>query len=91
MISLAALDVGMDAIVAEVKTEKETILQKLFALGIVPGIPLILEQRFPTYVIKVGRSRAALDRETAQTIFVRPQSPPTAPPKMPPSRSGSPR
>jgi len=85
MISLAALDVGMDAIVAEVKTEKETILQKLFALGIVPGISLILEQRFPTYVVKVGRSRAALDRETARTIFVRPQSPPTAPPKMSPS------
>jgi ferrous iron transport protein A len=83
MISLSALDVGISAIVAEIKTEQDTILHKLFALGIVPGMPLILEQRFPTYVIKVGRSRAALDRETAQTIFVDPQIPSPEPQKRP--------
>lgn len=70
MISLVGLDVGVDAMVVEIKTEKDTILHKLFAMGIMPGVPLILEQRFPSYVIKVGRSRAALDIATAQTIFV---------------------
>lgn len=31
---------------------------------------LILEQRFPSCAVKVGYTRAALDREIAATIFV---------------------
>ena len=40
------------------------------AMGITPGSSLIVEQRFPSYIVKVGYTRAALDREIAATIFV---------------------
>ncbi|AMW29781.1 MULTISPECIES: FeoA family protein [Arthrospira] len=70
MISLVSLDLRVDAIVVDIKTQQDTILHKLFAMGVMPGVPLLLEQRFPSYVIKIGRSRVALDTETAKTIFV---------------------
>lgn len=40
------------------------------AMGITPGSGLIVEQRFPSYIVKVGHTRAALDREIAASIFV---------------------
>lgn len=71
MIALASVKNGERGTVAALKTEDEAIIRKLMAMGVTPGISIILEQRFPSYIIKVGRTRAALDRETAQSIFVK--------------------
>jgi ferrous iron transport protein A len=40
------------------------------ALGIMPGIDIELEQKFPSYIIKIGRTRATLDQETAERIYI---------------------
>ncbi|MFQ5667708.1 MAG: metal-dependent transcriptional regulator [Candidatus Binatia bacterium] len=47
-------------------------LDRLCALGIVPGAPLQLHQRLPAFVIQVGGTDIALEAEIAADIFVVP-------------------
>ncbi len=46
-------------------------LQKLMAMGILPGKAIRLVQGFPSYVFQIGHSQFAVDREIAATIHVR--------------------
>jgi ferrous iron transport protein A len=70
MIQLSSVKQGKGGTVAALKTEDEAIVRRLMAMGVSPGIFLTLEQRFPSYIIKVGRTRAAVDQETARIIFL---------------------
>ncbi|MEA5600196.1 FeoA family protein [Nostoc sp. UHCC 0252] len=70
MNALSTVKIGQPQTVVSLETQDHAVLQKLMAFGILPGSNLVLEQRFPSYIITVGRTRAALDRETAQSIFV---------------------
>lgn len=67
---LSSVKIGHLKTVVGFQTQDESILRKLIALGIMPGIELVLEQRFPSYIIKLGHTRTALDQETAESIFV---------------------
>jgi ferrous iron transport protein A len=69
--SLELLKMGEQGIVTSCKTTDETIINKLIAMGITPGISIRLEQQFPFFVIKVGHSRLVLDKEIARTLYVR--------------------
>lgn len=69
-LSLPDLKIGIKAIVGKIEIKDEGMLRHLMAMGIIQGVTIILERRFPSYVVKVGRSRAALDQETARTIYV---------------------
>ncbi|HAX85150.1 MAG TPA: ferrous iron transport protein A [Cyanobacteria bacterium UBA11370] len=73
MVELSDVTIGTAGTVAALKTEDETMLRRLTAMGVSPGISITLEQQFPSYIIKVGRTRAALDRETAKTIYITPR------------------
>jgi DtxR family Mn-dependent transcriptional regulator len=46
-------------------------LQKLLSMGIVPGTPISLAQRFPSYVFGIHQAQFAVDREIADAIYVR--------------------
>ena len=46
-------------------------IQKLVAMGILPGAPINLIQRFPSYVFQVRQTQYAVDREIADAIYVR--------------------
>jgi Fe2+ transport system protein FeoA len=46
-------------------------LQKLMAMGILPGASMSLIQSFPSYVFKVGQAQFAVDKEIADAIYVR--------------------
>lgn len=70
MNALPTVKIGQPQRVVCLKTQDDAVLHKLMAFGILPGSKLVLEQRFPSYIITVGRTRTALDKETAQTIFV---------------------
>jgi ferrous iron transport protein A len=69
-LSLPELKIGSKAMVVKIHTEDEGMLRHLMAMGIIQGVTVVVERRFPSYVVKVGRSRAALDIETARTIYV---------------------
>jgi len=46
-------------------------LEKLSALGIVPGSRLRLLQRNPSYVLEIGETTVAVDRDITDEIFVK--------------------
>lgn len=70
MMALSSLKTGKIDTVACLKTSDDAMIRKLMAMGVLPGVSITLEQRFPSYIVKVGRTRAALDWETAQSIYV---------------------
>ncbi len=70
---LANLGTGGWAVVLTVATSSEHERSKLMALGLLPGALLRLSQRFPSYVVRIGHTELALDKETARQITVRPQ------------------
>ncbi len=57
--------------VAYVYAPESSQLQKLMAMGILPGAPVSLIQSFPSYVFKVGQTQFAVDKEIADAIYVR--------------------
>ena len=71
MNALSTEIIGQSQTVVHLETDEHNVMRKLMALGIMPGSSLILEQRFPSYIIKVGHTRTALDAKTAGSIFVK--------------------
>ncbi len=47
-------------------------MDRLAALGVIPGTTIRLHQRSPSYVIEIGETTIALDPEIAGEIFVKP-------------------
>ncbi len=47
-------------------------MDRLAALGVIPGSTIRLHQRSPSYVIEIGETTIALDPEIAGEIFVKP-------------------
>ena len=47
-------------------------MDRLAALGVVPGSEVRLHQRAPSYVIEIGETTMAIDPEIAGEIFVKP-------------------
>ncbi|MEM8721450.1 MAG: FeoA family protein [Cyanobacteria bacterium P01_G01_bin.39] len=70
MNALSHVTIGKMQTVAKLRTKEAIVRRKLMALGITPGSSLTVEQRFPSYIVKVGYTRAALDQELAASIFV---------------------
>ncbi|MTF39294.1 ferrous iron transport protein A [Cyanobacterium aponinum 0216] len=56
--------------VAKLETQDEGIIRHLMAMGVIQGVNISLESKFPSYVLSVGKSRTALDKETASIIYV---------------------
>ena len=68
---LSELKPGQPGRVAYIYATETDKLQKLMAMGILPGAPVRLMQTFPSYVFKAGNSQFAIDREIADAIYVR--------------------
>lgn len=71
ILPLAELKVGEEARVAYIATRDHHRLDRLGALGVLPGTRLRLHQRRPAFIIFLGETQLALDREVAGEIFVR--------------------
>lgn len=69
--SLPNLEVKQKGKVAYIQTKDNKKLQKLMAMGILPGMSLNLIRKYPSYVLQVGQSQFAIDQELAEVIFVR--------------------
>jgi len=70
---LPSLPRGVDAEVVALDPGDVLRLQKVLALGLLPGEPIRLVRKFPSYVIETGLTRFALDRAVASAILVRPR------------------
>jgi DtxR family Mn-dependent transcriptional regulator len=76
---LSQLSPGQSGRVAYIYALETNKLQKLMAMGILPGAPLKLLQDFPSYVFTAGETQFAVDKEIAEAIYVRlvEEAPPT--------------
>ncbi len=72
-VRLADLRVGGRGLVVDFDGASAHERSKLMALGLVPGAPVELLQRFPSYVVAVGYTQIALDHESAAVIRLRSQ------------------
>lgn len=70
-VRLTELETGVVGVVSCLIEPWRPEAAKLASLGILPGVRIRLLQRFPAYVLRVGRSELALDAELASGIRVR--------------------
>lgn len=67
---VTALNKGEGGIIVKVGgSEQER--RKLFALGLLPGEVIILEEGYPVILLGSGYTLTALDEEMAKNIFVK--------------------
>ena len=71
-IALTGLGAGDKGNIAYLQTKNKEQMQKLLSIGAIPGMHITLIQKFPSYVFKIGHSQFAVDKELAQSIYVRP-------------------
>jgi DtxR family transcriptional regulator, Mn-dependent transcriptional regulator len=67
---LTGLSVGQKGKVAYLLAGHDQKLQKLMALGVLPGARIGLVHRVPSYVFQIGHTEVAVDREMAGDIYV---------------------
>ena len=70
VLSCDQMQIGESARVAYFCTREHSRLVKLSALGISPGIPLKLIQKWPAYVVQCEETEIALEPEVAKNIYV---------------------
>jgi DtxR family Mn-dependent transcriptional regulator len=68
---LSQLTPGQRGKVAYIYATQTGKLQKLMAMGILPGAPLTLLQSFPSYIFATGETQFAIDKDIAEAIYVR--------------------
>ncbi len=71
-VRLADAEVGKVGTIVFIAPLSRQRLEKLLSLGIAPGCPVRLVQKRPAYVIAVGETMLAVDREIAEEIYIRP-------------------
>ncbi|MEI7904915.1 MAG: metal-dependent transcriptional regulator [Candidatus Firestonebacteria bacterium] len=68
---LNELRLGEKGKIAYIQASSQGNLNKMMAMGVLPGNPITLIQSFPSYLFKVGNSQFAVDGSIAKEIFVR--------------------
>ncbi len=68
---LSRLSQGQKGKVAYIYAPESSKLQKLMAMGLLPGAPINLIQSFPSYVFQIRQTQFAVDKEIADAIYVR--------------------
>jgi len=69
--SLSKLRRGQHGKIVYILTKNHKNLQKLLAMGVLPGMPVEVIQTYPSYVFQVGQTQIAVDSEIADDVFIR--------------------
>lgn len=67
---LSQLTDGNEAVISQVDTRDRETLNKIMALGILPGMSVTMIQRYPTFVFQVGNTRVTADEDLVNKILV---------------------
>ena len=68
---LSDLEVKDKGKIAYLQAKDRSQMQKLINIGAIPGVSIVLLQKFPSYVFQIGQSQFAIDKELASSIYVR--------------------
>ncbi len=69
--SLSELEIGREARIVFITPKSHARLDRLSTLGIAPGRIIKLHQKYPAYVVRVGQTDLALDKEITNEIYVK--------------------
>jgi len=72
---LNCLEARTEGKIIAVRNQDKDMLKKILAMGLDKGSNIILEQTFPSFVIKVDQTYITVDEEIAKSIKVRVTSP----------------
>ena len=67
---ITELNVGERCKVINLETSNEKRLQKLLSMGILPGRHIEILQKVPSYILQVGQTQYAIDKEIADAIYI---------------------
>ncbi len=70
VVSIDRLPIGETASVAYISARQFPRIQKLHSLGVTPGVPIKVHQRFPSFVIQCEETQIALEEDIARDIYV---------------------
>ena len=68
---LIKLKTGVMAKVVYISTKSHASLDRLSAIGLIPGLKLTVHQHNPSLVVQFGETQLALDKDIADDIYVR--------------------
>lgn len=68
---LTSMKPGERGVIAYIKAGDSKKLQKLMAMGVLPGNAIVLDGNFPSFVFSVGYSQYAVDADMAASIIVK--------------------
>ncbi len=71
IVALTELKSGESGEIAYLAASDDKKMQKLMSMGVLPGSQLVLVQKFPSYIFKVGHSQFAVDDTLAREIHIR--------------------
>jgi len=71
VVPLTEFKSGQEGEIAYIQTEDSKKMQKLMAMGVLPGNRIVLVQAYPSHIFRVGFSEFAIDTNLAKEIFVR--------------------
>ncbi len=71
MLPLSECDIKEKAKIVYIKTHNQQIMNKLMAIGILPGLTVKLLRKSPSYLFQMGESQFAVDKVLAEKIQVR--------------------
>jgi DtxR family Mn-dependent transcriptional regulator len=69
--ALADMATGDSGVIAYIQSQRHEHLHRLMTMGALPGAPIALRQRFPSFVFDLGNGQVAVDEDTARDIYVR--------------------
>lgn len=69
-VTLSSMELKRTGKISRLETKNPRILQKLMSMGILPGMPVTLLRRSPSYLFEVDQTRYAVDNEIANHIYV---------------------
>lgn len=69
--SIADADNGSKGRIAYLHTRDNNKIQKLMTMGLLPGVSIEVVQKFPSYILKIGHSQVAMDKEMIRDVYVR--------------------
>lgn len=67
---LTELRPGQSGTLVSIDSHSPKRLDRLSVLGLVPGCLVKLEQRWPTYVVRVGFTQVSIERDVARDILI---------------------
>lgn len=71
VVPLTNLKQGEKGVIAYIKAGNSKKLQKIMAMGVLPGNAIVLDGNFPSFVFSVGYSQYAVDADMAEAIIVK--------------------